>query len=94
MKICLVGEGAFANKHLDAIERIDDVEVISICGGVQETTDKVAAERGISHVTLDLAESLAQPGLEAAILATPTPMPFRSSGQTLPDSARPRPGPA
>ena len=29
MKICLVGEGAFANKHIDAIARIEDVEVVS-----------------------------------------------------------------
>ena len=36
MKICMVGEGAFANKHLDALEKIDDVEVVSICGGVEE----------------------------------------------------------
>ena len=72
MKVCMVGEGAFANKHLDAIERIDGVEVVSICGGVQEVVDKVAAERGIGHSTLDLAEALAQPGVEAAILATPT----------------------
>ena len=28
MKICMAGEGAFANKHLDAIARIDDVEVV------------------------------------------------------------------
>ena len=36
MKICMVGEGAFANKHLDALERIEDVEVVSICGGVAD----------------------------------------------------------
>ena len=74
MKICMVGEGAFANKHLDAIERIDGVEVVSICGGVEAATQAVAESRGIGHVTLDLGEALAQPGVEAAILATPTPM--------------------
>ena len=74
MKICMVGEGAFANKHLDAIARIDDVDVVSICGGVQRTTTEVAAERGIAHSTLDLGEALAQPGVQAAILASPTPL--------------------
>ncbi len=74
MKICVVGEGAFANKHLDAIERIDDVEVVSICGGVREAVETVAEARGIAHVTLDLDEALGQPGVEAAILATPTPI--------------------
>jgi len=72
MKICLVGEGAFANKHLDAIARIEDVEVSVICGGVAETTEAVANARGIPFYTTDLAEALNQPGVDAAILATPT----------------------
>ena len=74
MKVVMVGEGAFANKHLDAIERIEGVEVISLCGGVREAVDEVAQSRGIGHATLDLEEALGQPGVEAAILATPTPL--------------------
>ena len=74
MRICMAGEGAFANKHLDALERIDDVEVVSICGGVLEATRKVAEARSIPHVTQDLDEAMARPGVEAVILATPTPM--------------------
>ena len=72
MKICLVGEGAFANKHIDAIARIEDVEVAVICGGVAETTEAVANARGIPLYTTDLAEALNQPGVDAVILATPT----------------------
>ena len=83
MKICLVGEGAFANKHLDAIARIEGVEVASICGGVQKVTEEVAADRGIPHVTLDLADALAQPGVEAAILATPTPIHAAQATQVM-----------
>ena len=83
MKICMVGEGAFANKHLDAIERIDDVEVVSICGGVEDVVGAVAEARGIPHVTLDLAEALAQPGVEAAILATPTPIHAAQATQVM-----------
>ena len=74
MKICVAGEGAFGNKHLDALARIDDIEVATLCGGVPEATRAVAEERGIPHWTLDLEEALAVPGVEAAILATPTPM--------------------
>lgn len=83
MKICMAGEGAFANKHLDALAHIDGVEVVSICGGVLEATEQVAAARGIPHATLDLAEALAQPGVEAAILATPTPMHAAQAKQVM-----------
>lgn len=74
MKICVAGEGAFGNKHLDALPRIDDIEVATLCGGDPEATRAVAEARGISHWTLDLEEALAVPGVEAAILATPTPI--------------------
>ena len=72
MKICMVGQGAFANKHLDAIARIDGIEVATISGGSPDSTEAVAKKRGIPHWTTDLAEGLAQPGVEAAILTSPT----------------------
>ena len=74
MKICMVGEGAFANKHMDAIARIEGVEVGAICGGVASTTEAIANQRNIPFWTTDLAEALCQPGIEAVILATPTGM--------------------
>lgn len=74
MRICLAGEGAFGNKHLDALACIEDVEVVSLVGGVAEETRRVADERGIPHWSLDLKEGLSQPGVEAVILATPTPL--------------------
>lgn len=72
MKICVAGEGAIARKHLDALARIDGIEVVSLAGGLAADTQELAAERGIPHWSLDLAECLARPGVEAAVLATPT----------------------
>ena len=83
MKICMAGEGAFANKHLDALGRIDGIEVATICGGAWEATQQVAQERGIPHATLDLGEALAQPGVEAVILATPTPIHAAQARQAM-----------
>jgi 2-hydroxy-4-carboxymuconate semialdehyde hemiacetal dehydrogenase len=74
MKVIVAGQGAFGQKHLDGIARIDGVEVASLVGGNQESTKAVAAKYGIPHYTADLGEALAQPGVEAAILATPTQM--------------------
>src|SRR5690554_589346 len=72
MKIVLAGAGAFGQKHLDAIKQIDGIEVVSLVGRQLEPTKQVADKYGIKHVTTDLAEALAQPGVEAAILCTPT----------------------
>jgi 2-hydroxy-4-carboxymuconate semialdehyde hemiacetal dehydrogenase len=80
MKIVMAGQGAFGIKHLEAIQRIEGVEVASLVGGNQEQTREVAQRFNIPHFTGDLAEALAQPGVEAAILATPTQM---HAAQTL-----------
>ena len=72
MKIVLAGAGAFGVKHLEAIRAIGDVEVVSLVGRTLEPTRAVAQKYGIPHVTTELAEALARPGVAAAILATPT----------------------
>lgn len=72
MKIVLAGAGAFGQKHLDAIKKIDGVEVVSLVGRELEPTRGVAAKYGIGHVTTDLGEALSRPGVGAAILCTPT----------------------
>ncbi len=72
MKLVLGGEGAIARKHMDGLRRIDGVEVVAVAGGNAEDTAAFAAEYDIPHHTTDLAEALAVPGVDAAILATPT----------------------
>jgi 2-hydroxy-4-carboxymuconate semialdehyde hemiacetal dehydrogenase len=72
MKIALAGQGAFGIKHLEAIQNIPDIEVISLTGGRPAGTEEVANKWGIPHWTTDLQETLSQPGLEAVILASPT----------------------
>jgi 2-hydroxy-4-carboxymuconate semialdehyde hemiacetal dehydrogenase len=74
MKVCLAGHGAFGIKHLEAMARIPGIEVISLAGSNVESAREVAQQWKIPHFTADLAESLAQPGLDAVILTTPTQM--------------------
>jgi len=74
MKIVLAGAGAFGAKHLDAIKAIGGVEVVSLVGRTLEPTRAMAAKYGIGHVTTELSEALGRPGVDAAILATPTPL--------------------
>jgi len=74
IKVALAGAGAFGIKHLDAIAKIDGVEVVSLISRELEKTREVAAKYGIGHVTTDLADSLALQEVDAVILCTPTQM--------------------
>jgi 2-hydroxy-4-carboxymuconate semialdehyde hemiacetal dehydrogenase len=74
VKVCLVGHGAFGIKHLEAMANIPDIEVVSVAGSNVAAAREVAQQWKIPHFTADLAESLAQPKLDAVILTTPTPM--------------------
>jgi 2-hydroxy-4-carboxymuconate semialdehyde hemiacetal dehydrogenase len=80
IKVALAGAGAFGIKHLDGIKNIDGVEVVSLVSRELEKTREVAAKYGISHVTTDLADSLALKEVDAVILCTPTQM---HASQTL-----------
>ncbi|HEX4111616.1 MAG TPA: Gfo/Idh/MocA family oxidoreductase [Stellaceae bacterium] len=72
MKIALAGQGAFGIRHLEALAKIPDAEVISLAGGRPAGTEEVAKKWKIPHWTTNLAETLKQPGLDAVILASPT----------------------
>ncbi|MCC3304439.1 Gfo/Idh/MocA family oxidoreductase [Sneathiella sp. HT1-7] len=75
MRVCVAGAaGAFGQKHLDAISKIDGVEVTSIVGREDKSTQEAAKARSIGHWTLDLSESLARDDVDCVILSTPTQM--------------------
>jgi len=74
MKIILAGAGAFGQKHLDAIHKIGGIEVVGLVGREFEATRATATKYGVANVTTSLTEALALPGVEAAILCTPTQM--------------------
>ncbi len=75
IKIAVAGAaGAFGVKHLDALAKIDGVQVTSVVGRTQDSISAFAKERGIQHATTDLAETLAKDDVDAVILSTPTQM--------------------
>ncbi len=83
MKICVAGQGAFGIKHLEALSKIEGVEVATLAGGNPDQTREVADRFNIPHWSNDLADSLKQPGVEAVILATPTQMHARQGEQCM-----------
>ncbi len=83
MKICVAGQGAFGVKHLEAIQKIEGIQVVTLAGGNPAGTEEVAKKFSIPHWTSDLTESLRQPGVEAVILATPTQMHAKQAEQCM-----------
>jgi len=81
MKICVAGQGAFGQKHLDALKRIPGAEVVSLIGGNPAGTEQVAKKHGVSHWGHDLGEGIKR--ADAVILATPTKMHFKQAEQVM-----------
>ena len=75
MRICVAGAyGAFGQKHLDALDKIEGIEVTSIMGPTKNKIDAVAASRNISHAGTTLEECISRDDVDAVILSTPTQM--------------------
>ena len=72
IRVALAGAGAFGVKHLEAMQAIDGVQVVSLVGREFGKTKEVADRFRIPHVTTELAEALARSDVDAVILATPT----------------------
>lgn len=74
MKVIMAGAGAFGEKHLEAMRRIDGIEVVGLVGRELDKTRAVANRYKIAHAGTSLTDALRLPQVEAAILATPTQM--------------------
>lgn len=72
MKICMIGEGAQAETHMQALAAIDDVEVVTVAGGIEADMEAFAAKWSIPHCSTELAACLDQPGVEAVINTGPS----------------------
>jgi 2-hydroxy-4-carboxymuconate semialdehyde hemiacetal dehydrogenase len=74
MRIALAGAGAFGEKHLDGLQKIDGVEITSIISRTGEQAAAVAAKYGAKHHSTELEDALARDDVDAVILCTPTQM--------------------
>lgn len=83
MKICLVGEGAQAETHMNALAEIEGVEVVTVAGGIEADMREFVRKWGIPHCSLDLEECLSRPGVEAVINTGPSQLHVEQTRQTL-----------
>jgi 2-hydroxy-4-carboxymuconate semialdehyde hemiacetal dehydrogenase len=72
MRIALAGAGAFGEKHLDGLQKIDGVEITSIISRTAEQAAAVAEKYGARHHSTELEDALARDDVDAVILCTPT----------------------
>ncbi len=71
MRIALAGAGAFGLKHLDALARIEGVEVAAVVSRRLEQAQEVAERYGAPVAATELEEALGD-DVDAVILCTPT----------------------
>jgi 2-hydroxy-4-carboxymuconate semialdehyde hemiacetal dehydrogenase len=72
MRIALAGAGAFGIKHLEALARIDGVQVVSVVSRTLKQAQEVAKKYGAAHASVDLQDALDSVDVDAVILCTPT----------------------
>ncbi|NCW43971.1 MAG: gfo/Idh/MocA family oxidoreductase [Gemmatimonadaceae bacterium] len=71
IRIALVGCGRISRNHFDAIAKIDDLELVSVCDIVPERAQQAGAAAGVPWFT-DLDTMLAEVPSDAVVVATPS----------------------
>lgn len=71
MRVCVVGEGAQGITHMEALQKLPGVEVVTVAGGLAADTEEFAGRYGIAHWSLDLETCLQQDGVEAVVITSP-----------------------
>jgi 2-hydroxy-4-carboxymuconate semialdehyde hemiacetal dehydrogenase len=74
VNIALAGPGFFGEKHLDALQRIEGVDVAAIVDTDIDKARTAAEKYGVRRALGDLEDALAMPQIDAVILCTPTPV--------------------
>jgi 2-hydroxy-4-carboxymuconate semialdehyde hemiacetal dehydrogenase len=74
MRIAVAGAGAFGEKHLDGLQKIDGVEIASVISRRAEQAAEVAKKYGAKHSSTELDDALDRDDVDAVILCTPTQM--------------------
>ena len=73
INICLIGNGAFGTKHIEAVKNIENAKIVCVLGSNDDSAKATAKEHGIEHFGSDLNKVL-ELDFDAAIIASPTGM--------------------
>ncbi len=71
LNIALIGSGVIAQFHLRALAKLKTARAAAVCDVRPDVAQKTAAEFNVPRWTANAAELLADPGIDAVILALP-----------------------
>ena len=71
MKLCMVGYGAIAEKHMEAFRQLDEVHPHVLVGRRPEPSAEFARQWGFAHHSLDLASAVKDYGVDAVVITSP-----------------------
>ncbi len=74
VRIGLAGAGAFGQKHLNALQTINDAQIVALTEPNVELAKDAATKYDIDFVTDNYEEMLALENIDAVILTSPTPI--------------------
>jgi len=74
MRLCLVGCGAIAEKHMEAFREIADIDPYVVVGRREEPTNAFSEKWGFSNHTLDYRQALSDPAVDAVAITSPNAM--------------------
>lgn len=83
VRILLAGEGAIAEHHMQALSKRRDIEVACLVGGVRADAERFAKRWSIVDVSLDYADCVGRDGIDAVILASPSPLHATQAEQAI-----------
>jgi 2-hydroxy-4-carboxymuconate semialdehyde hemiacetal dehydrogenase len=83
MRVALAGAGAFGIKHLDALQRIEGVEIAAVVSRRLDQAQEVATNYGAPLASTELEDVLDSEDIDAVILATPTQLNAEQSIATM-----------
>ena len=83
LKTAVVGTGFMGRVHLEALRRVESVDVVAVAGRELEPAKKLGAGFGIERAVKDYRELIADPEIDAIHICTPNASHFQMSKDAM-----------
>jgi predicted dehydrogenase len=83
IRTAIFGTGFMGRVHLDALRRLESVDVVAIAGRNLEVARRLGAGFGISTITTDYRETLRDPTIDAVHILTPNALHYSMTKAAL-----------